>query len=455
MAREASVGERLDVGDRRITYQDVLALDSHEVPAHLLQPSVGDFNFVESSIDRYVSRAWHEAEKAKLWSKVWQFACREEHIPEVGDHVVYDIAGASYIVIRSAPDTIRAYPNACLHRGRTLKDYAGRCAEIRCPFHGIAWTLDGELKRIPAPWEFEHVDPTGFRLPRCRVGTWAGFVFINPDPDAEPLESFLGELPEHFATWYGHDRYVEAHVSKIIRANWKVAQEAFMECWHAPATHPQTVPYAAFGACQVDVYDNFARFITPSEVVGPMMPWDPSTEEMLRSTMDVRVDEPLPVTPEPGETARDFIVRTTRVKWRGVIGDQVEQWSDADLVDNFTYTVFPNMMPWGGVHKIVYRFRPNGDDHRSCIMEVLLVAPFVGERPPPAAEVALDAETPFSSAPLGILGNVLDQDCGNMERVQRGLESAHKKTVTFASYQENNLKWMHRALDDYVGEVTP
>jgi phenylpropionate dioxygenase-like ring-hydroxylating dioxygenase large terminal subunit len=447
------MGERLDVGDRRVTYQDVLALDNRKVPEHLLRPAPGEFDFDEAAIDRYVSRTYHEAEKKQLWSRVWQFACREEHIPEVGDHIVYEIAGASYLVIRSAPDTIRAYPNSCLHRGRQLKDYPGRCGEIRCPFHGITWNLDGELKRIPAPWEFEHVDAQDFALPQCKVGVWAGFVFINPDPDAEPLDSYLGELVEQFSVWYGHERYVEAHVSKIIRANWKVAQEAFMECWHAPATHPQTVPYAAFGACQVDVYENFARFITPSEVVGPMMPWDPSTEEMLRSTMDVRVDEELPVRPETGETAREYIARTTREKWRGLIGEEVEKWSDAELVDNFTYTVFPNLMPWGGVHKIVYRFRPNGDDHRTCIMEVLMLAPVVGERPAPAAEIALDADTPFSSVPLGILGNVLDQDCGNMEKVQQGLESASKRTVTFASYQENNLKWMHRLMDRYVTEV--
>ena len=445
------MNERLDVGDRRITYQDVLALDSREVPKHLLTPAPGQFDFSEASIERYTSREWHEAEKSQLWSRVWQFACREEHIPEVGDHVLYDIAGRSYIVIRTAEDTIKAYPNSCLHRGRQLKQYAGHCSEIRCPFHGISWTLDGQLKRIPAPWEFEHVNPEEFALPECKVGTWAGFVFINPDPDAEPLDDFLGELKDQFALWYGHERYVEQHVSKVIRANWKVAQEAFMECWHAPATHPQTVPYAAFGACQVDVYDNFARFITPSEVVGPMMPWDPTTEQMLRSTMDIRVDEDLPVTPHADDTARSFIVRSTREKWRGLIGEQVEQWSDAELVDNFTYTVFPNMMPWGGVHKIMYRFRPNGDDHRSCIMEVFLISPVDGERKPPADEVKLDADTPFSTAPLGILGNVLDQDCGNMEKVQFGLESSVRETVTFASYQEDNLKWMHRLMDKYLG----
>lgn len=445
------MGERLDVGDRLISYQDVLRLDTKEVPKHIRQESRGSFDFDEAPIDIYISRDWHEREKKHLWQRVWQMACREEHIPEVGDHYVYQIAGLSYLIVRSAPDRIRAFPNACLHRGRQLKDYPGRCAEIRCPFHAMTWDLDGNLKRIPAPWEFEHIDPESFALPQVSVDTWAGFVFINPDPDAEPLNAFLGDLPEHFAKWDLGNRYVEVHVSKLLRCNWKVAQEAFMECWHAAATHPQTVPYAAFGVCQVDCYDNFARFITPSEVVGPMMPWDPSTEEMLRATLDVREDEELPVQPEPGETARSFVVRNTREKWRGFLGDKIDEWADCELVDNFTYTVFPNLMPWGGVHKICYRFRPNGDDHRTCVMDVFYLAPFTGERPPPAEEVELGFDDPFSSvAELGIVGNILDQDCFNMEKVQFGLETTAKPTVTFASYQEDNLKWMQRLLRRYV-----
>lgn len=444
------MGERLDVGDRRVSYQDVLDLDTREVPAHIREESRGEFDFLASSIERFVSRDWHEREKEKVWKKTWQVACREEHIPEVGDHVVYEIAGLSYLVIRSAEDEIRAYPNTCLHRGRQLKDYAGNCEEIRCSFHGMTWKLDGELKRIPADWEFPHIDRDKFTLPGARVGTWGGFVFINPDPGAGSLEEHLGDFADHFAKWDLESRHLESHVSKVLRCNWKVAQEAFMECWHAATTHPQTVPYAAFGVCQVDVYDNFSRFITPSEVVGPMMPWDPTTEEMLRATMDIREDEPLPVELHEGETARSFIVRSTREKWRGLIGEKIEDWADCELVDNFTYTVFPNLMPWGGVHKIVYRFRPNGDDHRTSIMDVFIVAPFTGERPLPAEEVRLGPDDPFAGSPLGMLGNVLDQDCNNMEKVQFGMEAASHTHVTFANYQEDNIRWMHRLMDRYM-----
>lgn len=445
------MGERLDVGDRLLTYKDVLDLDTREVPKHIREERRGEFDFTEASIERYISRDWHLREKELVWKRTWHFACREENLPDVGDHVVYSIADMSYLIVRSAPDEIRAYPNSCLHRGRQLKDHDGWCAEIRCAFHGLAWNLDGSFKQNPAPWEFPHVDESTFSLPTVSVGTWGGFVFINPDPDAAPLEDYLGELPEHFAKWGHEDRYIEAHVSKILRCNWKVAQEAYMECWHAAATHPQTVPYAAFGVCQVDCYDNFSRFITPSEVVGPMMKGDPTTEEMLRATMDVRIDEKLPVTPAEGQTAREFVVASTREKWRGFLGEAIEEWADCELVDNFTYTIFPNMMPWGGVHKLCYRFRPNGDDHRTCIMDVFLISPFTGERPAPSPEVRLDADTPFSTrSELGIVGNILDQDVFNMEKVQYGLETTVKPTVTFATYQEDNIRWMHQLMDRYM-----
>ena len=136
-----------DVEERSpgVTYQQLLDDDTHPVPDVLRMESTKSFGPDEFPITRYTTREWHEAEKEKLWSRVWQYACRADEIPEVGDYYVYEIVGRSYIVMRSSQEEIKAYPNACLHRGRRLKDYDGRCSEIRCPFHGFAGELDGEL----------------------------------------------------------------------------------------------------------------------------------------------------------------------------------------------------------------------------------------------------------------------------------------------------------------------
>jgi phenylpropionate dioxygenase-like ring-hydroxylating dioxygenase large terminal subunit len=70
-------------------------------------------------VSRYTSREYHELEREHLWRRLWQMASRQEHIPEVGSYVRYDIAGDSYLVVRTR-DGIKAYVNACLHRGRAL-----------------------------------------------------------------------------------------------------------------------------------------------------------------------------------------------------------------------------------------------------------------------------------------------------------------------------------------------
>jgi len=437
-----------------VTYQELLDADTHPVPDVLRLQSPRFLGDQDIAIERYTSRDWHRREVERLWMRVWQFACREEHIPQPGDHIVYDIAGLSFIVIRTANGEIKAYPNACLHRGRRLKDYDGHCSEIRCAFHGFAWTIEGALADVPAAWDFPHVDQRAkddFHLPECQVGTWAGFVFINPDPEAGPLAEFIGEMADQFAVWDLEQRYVEAHVVKVIEANWKVAQEAFCEAYHVGGTHPQILPYLGDTNSQVDVWDTFARVITPGGTPSPLLDWSPTEDEMLRAMMDVRVDQVPPLPLADGQTARAAAAAAARERWRPVAGNHVDEMSDAEMMDSLDYTLFPNFHPWGAFNRIVYRFRPNGDDHRSALMEVLFLAPFKGERPRPAPVHRLGVHEPWTTATeLGMLGKVFDQDTFNMSKVQLGLETTFKPGITLGNYQESKIRWLHQLLGEWV-----
>jgi hypothetical protein len=138
-----------------ITYQQLLDTDTREVPAVLRLESPRFLGNEDVPTSRYTSRAWHDLEVERLWKRVWQFACREEQIPHVGSYVVYDIAHLSYIVMRTAPSEIRAYVNACLHRGRQLKGLLGPLlgAALRLP----RFRLD---HRRPAP---RRARPLGLR----------------------------------------------------------------------------------------------------------------------------------------------------------------------------------------------------------------------------------------------------------------------------------------------------
>jgi hypothetical protein len=283
------------------------------------------------------------------------------------------------------------------------------------------------------------------------VGTWAGFVFINPDKDAQPLEDYIGELDSHFAVWDMENRFVEVHVAKTIRANWKITQEAFCEAYHVGGTHPQVLPYLGDTNSQVDIWDTFARVITPGGTPSPLLPWEPTEEEMLRAMLDVRVDQDTPIPLADGETARAAAAAAARERWRKVVGDHVDEMSDAEMMDSIDYTLFPNFHPWGAYNRIVYRFRPNGDDHRSSIMEVLFLSPFSGERPPPAAVHVLGPDEPWVDAPeLGMLAKVFEQDTFNMARIQLGLETTFKPGITLGNYQESKVRWLHQLLGEWV-----
>jgi phenylpropionate dioxygenase-like ring-hydroxylating dioxygenase large terminal subunit len=439
-----------------LSYQELLDTDTHAVPDVLRLESPKYLGSGDVDIAHYISRDWHEREVENLWRRVWQFACRADDIPEVGDHIIYEIVRDSYIVIRTAPDEIKAYPNACLHRGRRLKDHAGRCTELRCSFHGFSWALSGELKDIPARWDFEHVEDEEFSLPECQVGTWAGFVMINPDPDAEPLTDYLGGVVEQFERWDLGGRYTQAHVAKVIHANWKIAQEAFCEAYHVNATHPQIMPYLGDTNSQVDVWDNYSRAITPGGTPSPLLDWVPTQEEMIRSMTDTRHDEPTPIdVPEEFGAMRAVAAEASRQRWRPNAGDWVDEMSDAEMMDSIDYTVFPNFHPWGSFNRIVYRFRPNGDDHRSAIMECIFLAPYSGEKPPNAPVHFLEEHESFTDAPeLGTLGKVFNQDLFNMARVQQGLETTRKPGVTLGNYQESKIRWIHDKLDEWVGGET-
>jgi hypothetical protein len=182
-----------------------------------------------------------------------------------------------------------------------------------------------------------------------------------------------------------------------------------------------------------------------------LIDWTPDEETILRYALDVRLDEELFISVKEGQTARMAFADASRERWRPAVGGVVDEWSDAEMVDNIDYTMFPNLHPWGAYNRIVYRFRPNGDDHRSAIMEVMFRAPFAGERPKPVAVHHLGVHEKWTDAQeLGVLGKVFEQDTFNMARVQLGLETTVKPGITLANYQESKVRWLHDLLGRWV-----
>lgn len=436
------------------TVQDLYDQDKWGPPDLLREVHTADLGTEDIPADRYTSRSWHDREVDRLWKHVWQVACREEELVDVGDTVIYEVADSSIILVRTAPDEIKAFHNACLHRGAALRVHDGWTPELRCPFHGFTWELSGALRSIPCEWDFPHIDKSEFSLPEAQVSTWSGWVFINMDLEAPPLADHLGDFVSKFP-WDQESLVKRTHVEKVLRCNWKVALEAFIESYHVIATHPQLLTMLGDSNTQYDVYPGartWSRMITAQGVPSPHLPYELSEQEVMDSMMVQFMGEGVQFPVPDGETARGMIAELTRSQMRPLMGAAAEV-SDSEAVDAIEYYVFPNFVPWGGFTRINYRFRPYGNDPDMCLMDVMLLGPYNPSlpRPKPAEVRRLGPDDDWADvAELGQLAGVFNQDSSNLPRVQRGLKASVKPGVTLGSYQEVRIRHYQQELARWV-----
>jgi phenylpropionate dioxygenase-like ring-hydroxylating dioxygenase large terminal subunit len=446
------------------SWADLLQADTRSVPEFIKNEHYEYRGSQPIAAGRYTDAAFFQAELQKLWPNVWQFAARDEDLPEVGDSVVYENAGRSYLLIRQENGAVRAFHNVCLHRGRKLRTSDGFVDRLTCPFHGFSWNTDGSLHQIPCRWDFRHLKDQDMRLPEAEVASWAGYIFLRENPGGPSLEEFLAPVPEHFRRWRHEECQTVIWVGKVVPANWKVTMEAFMEAWHSLVTHPQLLPFTGDANTSYNNWgDNVNAAWTPFGVMSPHV--DPTgreqqwiVDEFIRyngrsaenyeesgGAFNVKVP--------PGVTARRALGDSMRESYTKTFGHDHSQATDAELLDAFVYNIFPNFGPWGGfMPNIVYRWRPWHDQHHT-LMEVRILA-----RRPPGAKVTkgvpmklIPIDQPWASAPeLGVLGHVFDQDMENMPIVHEGLKCSKNGLVQLGDYQEIRIRQFHQTIDKYL-----
>jgi phenylpropionate dioxygenase-like ring-hydroxylating dioxygenase large terminal subunit len=437
--------------------QEILARTGEQVPFPLDFESYRFLGTDDIDFFRYTSPEFFRREIDFMWSKTWQWACREEHIPEVGDYSVYEIGPWSIIVIRTAEDAIKGFYNSCLHRGTKIlcSGAEGSASQLSCPYHGWTWNIDGSLKKIPSAWDFAHVKAEELGLPEVKVATWGGFVFINMDPEAKPLLEYISPLDEHFARWNLQDRYVSVHVQKELPCNWKAAAEAFMENYHTHVVHPQLIPSSSGPNTQYDILgDHLSRFYNLTTVPDPAIGRELSEQEKLDFALMGDSSMRISATVPEGGTARNTLADLLREQYKKA-GVDIGDLSDAEIIDTMEYSLFPNMFLFPGLSlPMIYRFRPLGMDPDKSLFDLLFLNPVPGsgQRPDPAEPVHVGIEESYTTvAELDRgMAEVYDQDTGNMRAQQEGFYTAQKRGQTLGNYQEVRIRHLHATLDRYL-----
>jgi len=434
---------------------------------------------------RYTDPEFARLEHEKLWSRVWQMAARIDEIPEPGDYTVYDIGFESVIITRVDSDTIKAYNNACPHRGTALAEGTGSFdrGRIICPFHGWRWGIDGQTQYVLERKEFHNgqLKDSDVALRELSLEIFAGFIFINFQSDPQPFSEFIapvGQLIEDLAIG---DMRPYWWKSVAVPANWKVALEAFLEGYHVPATHPQLETAAAEFIYGDDVsgdtvyshhnhsYETYpnghGRFFggQSTPMAGKVnQPGDPveimaDRLNLLVEGMDAMIlkedvelvrslkDKPIPEDSSLGAEYVKALYATAAAQQRPMPEPKrevLDMWGGEIFI-------FPNLMilPQAG-NAMMYRVRPDGFDPDACIFEIYSTKTYPAAQPVPRAEVQYmtDVQDPeqFLQIPR--------QDFANVPRIQKGLHTSGCRQVWLASYYEKMILNLHQEMDRYLGD---
>ena len=192
-------------------------------------------------------------EMSGLLARTWQFAGHISQLPNVGDYFSFEIAGQSLFAIRGRDHLIRTFYNVCQHRAHEMVTGTGNTRVVVCPYHAWTYELTGHLRAGPNIKSVPGFDRSEICLTEVRTEDFHGFLFVNLDDDAAPMDVWFPGVREEIAAFVPD---VEAlapleWVEVPENCNWKVSVENYSECYHCPINHATF----AEGVIKPETYD--------------------------------------------------------------------------------------------------------------------------------------------------------------------------------------------------------
>lgn len=199
-----------------------------------------------SPVSRYLDEALHRLEVERVFRRFPLAICPSAALAQPGDTFAIDVAGMPLLLARGEGGELRAFINACRHRGTRLQAAgAARQRAFICPYHSWTYGLDGSLRGRPHAADFPNAPASDCALARVPVAEALGFVWVIPRP-AQPgeqldLATWLGRFGEDLRHW-GYDGWAPFHQRDFANAaNWKIPFEANLETYHFQYAHRNSI----------------------------------------------------------------------------------------------------------------------------------------------------------------------------------------------------------------------
>ncbi|MCG2633601.1 MAG: Rieske 2Fe-2S domain-containing protein [Gammaproteobacteria bacterium] len=392
-------------------------------PANAITARYPELGTGPVSTEAVISPEYFEKEREKIFKKSWLNVGRIDQIPSPGDYMVrdLDILNTSLIIVQGQDSQVRAFHNACPHRGNKVAQGKGNTKGFACGFHGWTFNTEGSLVFVPDEEQFFDFDKGDFCLKAVNCETWNGFVFINVEEQpSETLLEWVGELDRQLDGYPFDDMVCLGEYRAEVKANWKVVIDAFQEAYHVAFVHRRTAtgaytspetPYCKLSAVELygrnrrgSVYAN--PDFTPSPSAAVAFKHGPTFIQAAQADLDK-----LPV---------------------GVNPERTPNWGfDINVI-------FPNFRfdPGQGFY-FADNFLPISVDQ--TLYEIRLYMP----RPRNAGEMISQENTRV------LLRDIVREDLNTLETTQEALNTGVMDTIRFSD-QEILCRHQYKVVDDIV-----
>lgn len=398
--------------------------------------------------ERFTSPAVLDAELKHVFGRSWLLACPLSDVAKPGDAFPFTIGREPLVIVHGPDGEIRAFYNVCRHRGRQIVTRPRNVRSLHCQFHGFDWNLDGSVKDIPDRSCFDgYATDDELELPKVRCEVWGGFVWVNRNPEAEPLAKFLNVVAPQLDAYRLHEYAMAEDLLVEWDCNWKIGADAFQEGYHGPVTHPQLQFYLEDSEdMPMDLYDLHNRGLykigAPCHRLAPEhhVKAHPTLKAMAAA---VGVDADL--YDNRLEELRLAIQKAKRAMLTEK-GCDVSALTDDQMTDDHHFFIFPNITVNTFAERFsVFRYMPHASDPAKMVFWLQRferVAP--GEERPPRPPTTYGSGRDFRFS-----NEVYNQDANNVPWVQAGVYSESFKGMLFNT-QERRLRHFYQSLDDYL-----
>ena len=207
--------------------------------------------------DNYYSQERFDAEIAML-KRLPVAYCPSAALPDKGSYIARSSAGTPLVVVRGLDGVVRAFINACRHRGMQVASGRGCSRAFVCPYHAWTYNLEGNLKHIPGQEGFPGVDPEQHGLVEVSAREKGGIVYVMQK--GEITEDMLEDCLDYFSP----EQQMFETEEMVDEANWKILNETLMEGYHIKSLHSETFyPYGLDNINLVEIYGANSRVTYP------------------------------------------------------------------------------------------------------------------------------------------------------------------------------------------------